>query len=83
MLTPPPRRNHATFLYSEPDFDMALDGADIAFPSIPFGSGYRFAEQAPDQANAPAALRQATDRILDYGKPDHHRHQQAGVRRRI
>jgi len=63
-LTTPARRGHATFLYSEPDFDMALERADIAFLGIPFGSGYSFAEQAPDQANAPAAMRQATDRIL-------------------
>ncbi len=64
MLTTPPRRDHATFLYSEPDFDMALAGAHVAFLGVPFGSGYSFAEQAPDQANAPAAMRAATDRIL-------------------
>lgn len=64
MLTTPPRRDHATFLYSEPDFDLVLDRADIAFLGIPFGSGYSFAEQVPDQANGPAALRRATDRIL-------------------
>ena len=64
MLTAPPRRDHATFLYSEPDFEMALQQADIAFLGIPFGSGYSFAEQAPDQSNAPAAMRRATDRIL-------------------
>lgn len=64
MLTTPPRRDHATFLYSEPDFDMALAGAHIAFLGVPFGSGYSFAEQVPDQANAPAAMRAATDRIL-------------------
>ncbi|MEO8714942.1 MAG: agmatinase [Acetobacteraceae bacterium] len=64
MLTTPPRRDHATFLYSEPDFDLALERADIAFLGIPFGSGYSFAEQVPDQSNGPAALRRATDRIL-------------------
>jgi len=64
VLTTPPRRDHATFLYSEPDFDMALAGAHVAFLGVPFGSGYSFAEQAPDQANAPAAMRAATDRIL-------------------
>ncbi len=64
MLTMPPRRDHATFLYSDPDFEMALERADIAFLGIPYGSGYSFAEQVPDQANAPAALRRATDRIL-------------------
>ncbi len=63
-LTSPARTGHATFLYSEPDFGMDLARADIAFLGIPFGSGYSFAEQAPDQANAPAALRDATDRIL-------------------
>jgi len=64
MLTTPPRRDHATFLYSAADFEMALDGADVAFLGIPFGSGYSFREQVPDQSRAPAALRQATDRIL-------------------
>ena len=64
MLTTPPRRDHATFLYSEPDFAMALEGAAVAFLGIPYGSAYSFAGQAPDQANAPAALRRATDRIL-------------------
>ena len=64
MLTTPPNRGHATFLYSEPDFDMTLDGADIAFLGIPYGSGYSFAEQVPDQSRAPAAMRAATDRIL-------------------
>ena len=64
MLTTPPRRDHATFLYSAPDFDMALEAADIAFLGIPFGSGYSFAEQVPDQSCAPAAMRAATDRIL-------------------
>ncbi len=63
-LTIPARRGHQTFLYSEPDFGMALRGADIAFLGIPFGSGYSFAEQAPDQANGPTAMREATDRIL-------------------
>lgn len=63
-LTSPARTGDATFLYSEPDFGMDLVRADIAFLGIPFGSGYSFAEQAPDQANAPAALRDATDRIL-------------------
>ena len=43
---------------------MALEAADIAFLGIPFGSGYSFAEQVPDQSRAPAAMRAATDRIL-------------------
>lgn len=63
-LTRPPALPSATFLYSEPDWDMRLEGADIAFLGIPFGSGYSFAEQAPDQSNAPAALRAASGRIL-------------------
>lgn len=63
-LTTPTWLGHETFLYSEPDFGMALDRVDIAFLGIPFGSGYSFAEQVPDQANAPAAMRAATDRIL-------------------
>jgi hypothetical protein len=43
-LTTPCRRGHATILYSESDFDMALERADIAFLGIPFGSGYSFAK---------------------------------------
>lgn len=64
MLTTPPKRNHGTFLYAEPASDVAGLRADIAFLGIPYGSGYSFAEQAPDQANAPQAMRQATDRIV-------------------
>lgn len=60
-LTTPPDRGPATFLYSEPDFLLRLDRADIAFLGIPYGSGYSF---VPDQARAPAALRAATSRIL-------------------
>lgn len=63
-LTTPARTGHETFLYSDPDFGMALDRADIAFLGVPYSSGYSFAEQAPDQANGPAAMRAATDRIL-------------------
>lgn len=64
MLTTPPKRNHGTFLYAEAASDLAGLRADIAFLGIPYGSGYSFAEQAPDQANAPHAMRQATDRIV-------------------
>lgn len=63
-ITTPPLHGHATFLYSEPDFGMDLHGADIAFLGVPYGSGYSFAEQVPDQSRAPAAMRAATDRIL-------------------
>lgn len=64
MLTTPPTRNHGTFLDAEPAPDLAGLQADIAFLGSPYGSGYSFAEQAPDQANAPHAMRQATDRIV-------------------
>ena len=63
-LTTQPAAPPATFLHSEPDWPMRLRGADIAFLGIPFGSGYSFAEQVPDQARAPAAMRAASPRIL-------------------
>lgn len=63
-VTVPPRLGFETFLYSEPDWELRLEGAHIAFLGIPFGSGYSFAEQAPDQSNGPAAMRAATGRIL-------------------
>lgn len=63
-LTTPPSAAPATFLWSEPDWDMRLERADIAFLGIPYGSGYSFAEQAPDCIHAPSAMRAATPRIL-------------------
>lgn len=63
-LTSPSRRDHATFLYSEPVSELDGLQADIAFLGVPFGSGYSFAETVPDQSRAPHAMRQATDRIL-------------------
>ncbi len=63
-LTARPAPGFETFLYSEPDWELRLEGADVAFLGIPFGSGYSFAEQAPDQWRGPAAMRAATGRIL-------------------
>lgn len=64
-LTAAPRTGHATFLYSELATDLdALGAADIAFLGIPYGDAYSFAEIVNDQANMPAAMRRATDRIL-------------------
>src|SRR4051794_35948423 len=63
-LTIPVGQGPQTFLYSEPDFEMRLERADIAFLGIPYGSGYSFAEQVPDSARAPAAMRAATSGIL-------------------
>ena len=51
-LTSPVGQGPQTFLYSEPDFKMRLERADIAFLGIPYGSGYSFAEQAPDRQGA-------------------------------
>lgn len=63
-LTNPVEAGPRTFLHSEPDFDMGLEQADIAFLGIPYGSAYSFAEQVPDSAHAPDAMRAATSRIL-------------------
>ncbi len=59
-LTTPPA---IPFLYSQP---QAAPGApaDIAFLGIPYGSPYSFHETVNDQANGPAAMRRASDRIL-------------------
>ncbi len=51
------------FLFSEPAADLP-QAADIAFLGIPYGSAYSFHEIVNDQANAPRALRETTDRII-------------------
>lgn len=63
-LTTAPRRDHPTFLYSELATDLDNLQADIAFLGIPFGSAYSVAEISNDQSTMPAAMRQASDRIV-------------------
>lgn len=51
------------FLFSDPVTNLP-QAADIAFLGIPYGSPYSFHELVNDQANAPLALRETTDRII-------------------
>ncbi|MFI5013249.1 MAG: agmatinase [Hyphomicrobiales bacterium] len=59
-----PWHGHRSFLYSK--LARGLEGlrADIAFLGIPYGSAYTYHDIVNDQANAPTAMRQATDRIV-------------------
>jgi agmatinase len=63
-LTSPPKHGHRTFLFSEIATDLDNLAADIAFLGIPYGSAYSIDEMSNDQTNMPAAMRQASDRIL-------------------
>jgi agmatinase len=63
-LTNPPKSTQRTFLHSEPAFDLDRLEADIAFLGIPYGDAYTFEEIVNDQTNMPAAMRQASDRIV-------------------
>jgi agmatinase len=63
-LTTVPGIGHQTFLYSRLATDLEKLDADIAFLGIPHGSAYSFREIVNDQSNMPAAMRQASDRIV-------------------
>jgi agmatinase len=63
-LTNPPKSTQRTFLHSEPAFDLDRLEADIAFLGVPYGDAYTFEEIVNDQTNMPAAMRQASDRIV-------------------
>ena len=63
-LTTVPSTSHQTFLYSKLATDLDKLDADIAFLGIPYGSAYSFREIVNDQSNMPAAMRQASDRIV-------------------
>jgi agmatinase len=63
LLTTAPTRQ-TTFLFSQPVSDLEHLNAHIAFLGIPFGSAYTVAEVSNDQSTMPAAMRQATDRMV-------------------
>ena len=63
-LTIQPTYGHATFLYSEPAADLDAIAADIAYLGIAFGSAYELAEVGNAQSAMPAAMRQASGRIV-------------------
>ena len=62
--TSAPSAGHQTFLYSRLATDLDKLDADIAFLGIPHGNAYSFREIVNDQSNMPAAMRQASDRIV-------------------
>jgi agmatinase len=63
-LTTTWRSGPGPFLYSRPAGDLASLSAHIAYLGIPYGSPYSFHEAVNDQANAPHAMRVASDRVL-------------------
>src|SRR5262245_12678407 len=63
-LTTAPQHRQATFLFSQLASDLEHLDADIAFLGIPYGSAYTVADISNDQSTMPAAMRQASDRVL-------------------
>jgi agmatinase len=63
-LTLPPKQGHRSFLFSRLATDLGALEADIAFLGIPYGSAYSVEDITNDQSNGPAAMRQASDRIV-------------------
>jgi len=63
-LTVQPKHGHTTFLFSDLALDLDALKADIAFLGIPYGSAYSFEDITNDQSHMPAAMRQATNRII-------------------
>jgi agmatinase len=59
-----PAVGHQTFLYSRLVETLDALTADIAFLGIPYGNPYNYHATVNDQANAPAALRRASDRLI-------------------
>jgi agmatinase len=64
VLTVPPKHGHRSLLYSEVVTDLDTLRADVAFLGIPYGRAYSVEDVSNDQANAPTAIRQASDRAL-------------------
>jgi len=63
-LTVAPQTGHQTFLYSRLVEQLDALSADIAFLGIPYGNAYDYHAIVNDQANAPAAMRRASDRLI-------------------
>jgi agmatinase len=64
QLTTAPRTGYPTLLYSDLQTDLSDIRADIAILGMPFGMAYTPKGYNNDQSNAPAAIRQLTDRIV-------------------
>ncbi len=63
-LIVPPAAEHRTFLYSRLVERLDNLSADIAFLGIPYGNAYDYHAIVNDQANAPAAMRRVSDRLI-------------------
>jgi agmatinase len=63
-LTVAPAAGHRTFLYARLAERLDDLSAHIAFLGIPYGNAYDYHAIVNDQANAPAALRRASDRLI-------------------
>jgi agmatinase len=63
-LTIAPSTGHQTFLYSRLADQLDDLSAHIAFLGIPYGNAYDYHAIVNDQANAPAAMRRASDRLI-------------------
>ena len=59
-----PPASPRTFLYSRLVESLDNLSADIAFLGIPYGNAYDYRAIVNDQANAPAAMRRITDRLI-------------------
>ena len=59
-----PPASPRTFLYSRLVESLDNLSADIAFLGIPYGNAYDYHAIVNDQANAPAAMRRITDRLI-------------------
>ena len=64
IATVAPAAGHRTFLYSRLVERLDDLSADIAFLGIPYGNAYDYHAIVNDQANAPAAMRRVSDRLI-------------------
>ena len=63
-LTTAPIDGQTTFLFSQLATDLEHLNAHIAFLGIPYGLAYTVGDVSNDQSTMPAAMRQATDRMV-------------------
>ena len=63
-LTTAPIDGQTTFLFSQLTTDLEHLNAHIAFLGIPYGLAYTVGDVSNDQSTMPAAMRQATDRMV-------------------
>ena len=63
-LTTAPVDGQTTFLFTQLTTDLEHLNAHIAFLGIPYGLAYTVGDVSNDQSTMPAAMRQATDRMV-------------------